>query len=238
MTTAWPLPTRLTGVLRRPRATFEALAAAPRALDVLTLGFVAAFAATALALETDIGELALLDQLERTVSAFGEPLDEAQYAALQEISDRGTAYALVTSFVSIPLLAVGVSGVLVGWRRARSRTAGPAPSFRQVLAVAGHASIILALRQMLAAPLVYARETMASPLTLTMFFTLLDEGSPLTRFVGMIDLFVIWWTIVLAIGVSVLYRLRMARVVAVFAGAYLVVAALLATVVAITGGAA
>ena len=235
MTTVWPLPARIRGVLRQPRDTFEALAAAPRSADVLAIAFAAACAATALTLETETGALALLDQLERIASAFGEAVDDSQYATLQEISGHGTAYALVTSLVSGPLLALGVSAALVGILRP---PAGVTVTYRQALAVTSHASVILALRQVLAAPLIYARETLASPLALSMFFTLLDEGSPLARFAGMIDLFVIWWIVVLAIGVSVVYRRRMARIAAAFAGVYVVLAALVALMATVTGGAA
>lgn len=234
MTTAWPIPARIVGVLRRPRATFDALAAAPRSADVLAIAFLAAFAATALVLETSTGELALLDQLERTASALGGAVDEARYAELLALSTQGAAYALITSIVAGPLLAVGVSAALVAILRAPP--AHPV-TFRQVLAVAAHASVILSLRQVVAAPLTYARETMASPLTLNAFFTLLDEGSPLARFAGMIDLFVIWWIAVLATGMSVLYRRPAGRLALTFGGTYLMVAAVVALAVALSGGA-
>jgi hypothetical protein len=234
----WRLTARIRGVLRHPRATFNALADAPRSVDVLAVACVAAFAATALILETETGELALLDRLERGVSAFDERLDETQHAALQEISGHGAAYALVTSLVGGPLLAVGVSAALYVWSRIQDQTPGAAPTYRQLLAIASHASVVLALRQLIAAPLTYMRETMASPLTLNMFFTLLDEGSLLARFAGMIDLFVIWWIVVLAIGVSVLCRRPVQRLATAFVGAYLLLAALVALMAATIGGAA
>lgn len=234
MTTPPPLPARVLGVLRHPRATFAALAAAPRSADVLVWAWLAAFAAMALVLRTETGELALLDQLGRTASALVGPVDDTQYGVLQEMSRRGVAYALVTALLAGPLLAAGLSAAVFAWGRTRGRT----PTYRQVLAVASHASVILALRQVVAAPLAYARETLASPLTLNMFFTLLDEGSPLARFAGMIDLFVIWWIAAVAIGMSVLYGRRATRVASALAGAYLLLAALAALMVAMTGGAA
>lgn len=235
MTTAWPVQTRIRGVLRWPRATFEALAAAPRSADVLAIAFLAALSAGALVLETEVGELALVDHLERAAAAFGEPVDAGQYAALQEMSEHGTAYAAITSLVSGPLLAFGLSAALVGILRAPP---GHTVTYRQVLAIASHAGVILALRQVIAAPVLYARETMASPVTLSMFFTLLDDGSPLARFASLIDLFVIWWIVVLAIGVSVLYARPAARLATTFAGIYVLLAALVALAMAATGGAA
>lgn len=202
---------------------------------MLALALLAAVSSTALVLETEIGELALLDQLERTASAFGEPLDEVQYSMLQDISAHGTAYAIVTSAVAGPLLAVGVSAALAGILRPPP---GHTVTYRQVLAIASHAGVILALRQVLSAPLTYARETLASPLTLSMVLPLLDQGSALARFAGMIDLFVIWWIVVLAIGSSVLYHQPSARLAMMFAGIYVLLAALVALAVAAAGGAA
>jgi hypothetical protein len=221
-------------MLRHPRATAAALATAPRSADALVWAWLAAFAAMALVLHTETGELALLDHLERSVSALVGPVDDTQYGVLQELSRRGVAYALVTALLTGPLLALGLSAAVFVWGRTRGQT----PTYRQVLAVASHASVILALRQVVAAPLVYARETLASPLTLNMFFTLLDEGSPLARFAGMIDLFVIWWIVAVAIGMSVLYRRRVTRFASALAGAYLLLAALVALMVAMKGGAA
>ena len=235
MTTAWPVQTRILGVLRRPRATFEALAAAPRSAGVLAIAFLAAVSAGAPVLETEVGELALVDQLDRAASAFGEPVDAAQYAALQEISQHGTAYAAITSLVSGPLLAAGLSAALVAILRAPP---GRTVTYRQMLAIASHAGVILALRQVLAAPMIYASEAMASPVTLGLFFTLLDDGSPVGRFAGLVDLFVIWWIVVLAIGVSVLYARPAARLAMTFAGIYVLLAALAALAVAAAGGAA
>lgn len=235
MTTAWPLPVRLRGVLRSPRATFEALAAAPRWADVLVVTSLAAASTTALVLETDIGRLALVDHLDRTATALGRPLDNGQYAALQETGALGTAYAVVTALINGPVLAAALSALLVGVLRPG---AGSSVTYRQVLAVVSHAGVILALRQLMAAPLTYARETLASPLTFATVFTLLDETSPLSRFAGMVDVFVVWWIVVLATGVSVLYRRPAARVAVTFTGVYIVLAALAALAVAITGGSA
>ena len=78
-------------------------------------------------------------------------------------------------------------------------------SYSQVLAVVVHASVILAIRQIVAAPVSFARETTASATSLGVWFPALDQASPLARFVGAIDVFVIWWVVLVALGVAVLY---------------------------------
>lgn len=229
------LPARILGVIHSPRMTLGAVAEPPRWMTVLALTFIVSLVSSAALLETDVGRLALIDQWERTAVAFGQNLEDAQYEAIVRASRNGAAYAVISSVASGPVLALGVSilifAVFTGVLKGRA-------SYRQVLAIVAHAGVILALRQVIAAPINYARETLASPTTLNLFFSMLDEATPLARFLGVIDLFVVWWIIVLAIGVSVLYR-RPARPLALtFIGTYVALAVVLAIAMAVTGGTA
>jgi hypothetical protein len=223
---------RLTGVVLSPRRTFVALAATPRAADVLLVTTLAAFACTAVLLRTNVGELALLDQWERTAIAFGQDIGDAEYAALQEAARNGIPYAAAMTIVSVPVLAA----LLAGLFSAAFRQADATVRFRQLFAITAHAGVILALRQVIAAPVSYARESLASPASLTVFFTVFDEASPLARFFGVLDLFVIWWLTVLAVGVSVLYRRGALRLAIAFTGIYIALAAVLAGAMAALGG--
>lgn len=226
---------RVLGIIHSPRDTFQTIAQAPRWLGVVTLTFLITAGCTAILLETDVGQLALLDQWERTASAFGQAIDDRQYATLEDASQNGSAYAALSSLVSGPLLTVALSGLIFASFRG---TSAGAVTYRQVLAVAAHAGVILALRQVIAAPITYARETLASPTTMSMFFSMLNEASLPARFFGIIDLFVIWWIVVLAIGLSVLYQRPAGRLAVAFVGAYVTLAVVLAVVMAVTGGTA
>jgi len=226
---------RAFGIMTAPRATFEVVARSPRWVGILALTFLVTAASAAIVLATDVGQLALLDQWERTASAFGRSLSDAEYTRLAEASRQGAGYAVMTAFASGPLLALGLSAVFF----LALRTAAPgAVTFQQVLAVVAHAGVILALRQLIAAPVAYARETLTSPITLGIFFRMLDEANPFARFLGIIDLFVVWWAFVLAIGMSVLYRRPARRLAGVFVGAYVTLAIVLTAVMAATGGTA
>ena len=237
MRTGNSLTTRMLGVILAPRATFESLAAGPRWGDVLVLTFLVTALSSALLFETETGRLALLDQWERTALAFGQPVGDSEYAALSRASDNGAVYAIASAFVSGPLLVVALSGILFTLFRWLPGTTDGV-RFQQVFAVVAHAGVILALRQVIAAPVVYARETLASPTTLNLFFASLDESSPLARFSGVVDLFVIWWIAVLATGMSVLYRRPAPRLALSFMGAYVVMAGILTLAMALTGGTA
>ena len=230
-----PLVARVIGILRSPRTTLDAVAAEPRWGAVLALTFVVSLVSSALLLETEVGQLALIDQWERTAVAFGQTMDDTQYAALVEASEHGVAYAVLSSFASGPLLTAAVAALLfviftVGMRGT--------VTYRQVLAVVAHAGVIIAVRQVIAAPVNYARETLASPTAASFLFTMLDEASPIARFLGAIDLFVVWWITVLALGIALLYGHRARPLVFIFIGAYVALALVLAVVMAVTGGTA
>jgi hypothetical protein len=109
-------------------------------------------------------------------------------------------------------------------------------SFAQVLSVVAHAGVILTLRQVIGAGTTYLRETTTSAAAVGLWFPTLDEASPVARFVGTLDLFVLWWLVVLAAGVGVLYNRRFPTTALTFAGAYVAAALLLALAMVATGG--
>jgi hypothetical protein len=219
---------RVAGMIRRPGTTLAGVIAAPRSAGLLVSMTVVAAAASGLLMNTEVGQLALVDQWERTAIAFGQTVDDARYAELRATSRYGALYGALTG-------AAGVGGVVVVAAVLVYLVFGRGPGFRTVLAVAVHSGVILALRQLVNAPVVYARETTASAATLGRWFPLLDESSPVARFLGLIDLFVVWWAVVLAIGVARLYRRRTARTAAMFVGIYVGLALALAGAMAVLG---
>ena len=204
----------------------------PRWAGLLALLTAVSFAVTAGFVATDVGQVALIDQWERTALAFGQRVDDARYAEMQELSRYGVPYAAAAAIARGPGAAVVLAGVLYGVFAARGRRAG----FAQVLAVVVHAGVILALRDVVATPLNYVRESLASPVTLVQFVGLLDEASPIARFFALLDVFMMWWIVVLAIGLAVLYRTRARAVAAGLMAAYVGIAVLLAGAMAALGG--
>ncbi len=235
-----PLFTRVLGVVHSPQATFEAVARTPRWFGVMALTVLVTAGSSAILLRTEVGQLALLDRWERMASAFGLEIDDIQYAAMEDASRHGASYAVVSALVAGPLLALGVSVALfAAFRAGRSAFTGhPAVTYRQVFAVVAHAGLILALRQVVAAPVAYVRETLASPVTIGMFFGMPNEASIPARLFGVIDLFILWWVIVLAIGMSVLSQRPAPRLAIAFVGTYLALAAALTIAMVVAGGTA
>lgn len=227
MSTRPSLAARIVGVLRSPHTTLKAVAESRQWGDILAVTFMTVAASTLLALETDTGELALLDQWEQTAAAFGRELEASQYAALERAAEYGAVYALVSAFAGGPLLSVALAALLLVVFRLLGAVG---TTYGQVLAVVAHAGIILGLRQLLTVALLPVRETLTSPMTANVLFGAFDEASPVARFLGVVDLFLLWWVVALAIGVAVLYRRSARRLALVFVSAYALVAAVLAII--------
>lgn len=226
------MPARIWGIIRRPRRTFEAVLQRPRWAPLMLVLAVVSFASSAAVVATDVGEQALVDQWERTTLAFGGEIDDAEYARLQELSERyAVAYAGVSALARGPLAAFAVAALASALFRAlRSR-----PGFRRTLTVVVHAGVILTVRDVIAAPLNYAREALTSPLTALAFAGTLDEASPAARFLAAIDLFVVWWVVTLSIGLAVLSGQRTRTIAWPALGLYAAVGLALAIAMALLG---
>ncbi len=187
----------------------------------------------ALLFRTEVGQVALVDQWERTLIAVGQPVDDAGYAELQALSRNGAVYGVATALAGGPVLTGVLAAVIaLAFRPSDGRNV----SFAQVLAMVAHASVILALRQRVAAPVTYAREATGGATSLGVLFPAVDASSFAGRFMGTLDVFVLWWVVLLALGVGILYGRRVRSVAAAFLGVYAGLALLLAATVTALGG--
>ena len=66
----------------------------------------------------------------------------------------------------------------------------------------------------------------------------LEDAHPVARLLAMLDLFVLWWLVVLAVGVSVVYGAQARRTAVAFVGVYLAFALVMAAAMAVLGGTA
>lgn len=201
----------------------------------MALCTVASAAAWTGLLATDTGRIALVDQWERTAVATGFPVDDAGYADLQRWSRYGTAYAAGRALVVGPGLAV-VSGIALWLVSRRFNRAATSPTFGQCFAVSVHAGVILAVRDLVAVPVALARETTASATTLGLWFPGLDEASMAARFLGSLDVFMLWWAALLGIGFAALCGVSARRAVAGTWSTLVAVAGVVALAVGLLGG--
>ncbi len=187
-------------------------------------------AARAVVLATPIGRQALVDQWVQRLEAFGRPIDAATFAQVQALGDAGLVYGVGLGLLlglAWPLAtALGIR--LLG----RGRATWPV-----ALSLAGYAAWPIALREAVGVPVALARESLTSPLTLGTLFPLLDEASAGARLLWSIDLFVCAWLVLVATSVAAVSGRRLFGVLAVLAGAYLVVGLGLAGVMFLASGA-
>ena len=233
--TATPAPglfSRILGIIFSPRATFDQVVAHPRWLGALAALVIVSVAATTWFLSTEVGKQALLDQQVEAMERFGIQVTDEQFTRMSEMTRFAVWTTSIWIAAVIPVMVLVVSGILfVVFNVAM----GGEATFKQMLAVVAHAWLIGIPQTLFVTPLNYARESMSSATNLAVFFPMLDEAGFLARLLGTIDLVYVWLVIVLAIGLSVLYRKRTSGILTGLLVAYGVIAAVIATVFSFVG---
>ena len=227
------LAARLVGVVFSPGETFRGIAAHPRWLGAMVVVLVIVAGANFALLSTEVGQQALLDQQIRSAESWGRTLTDEQQDGMERMLPMMRYITLGFTVVMAPVITFALAGVLYGVFNAGL---GGDARYRQVLAVLTHAGAISAVASFFTTPLNYARESLSSATNVGVFLPFLDEGSLPARFLGMIDLFLIWWVIAISIGLSVLYRRRTGPVVVSLLATYVIIAAVIAVVMRVFAG--
>lgn len=196
---------RFIGVITSPGETFQHVVRTPKVAGMLFLICALTALAQGLPQFTEQGRAATLEmQVQQAERWSGQPVSDEAYAAMQQQSQYGPYLALIGSFVFVPFMAVIFTAIL--WAVFNTVLGGTA-SFKHVMSVLVHSQVISTLSAVVAAPIMYARgQVSASGIANLGALVPLDESSFVAKFLGMIDLFIIWWVIVLAIGLATLYK--------------------------------
>jgi Yip1 domain len=227
---------RLVGVIFSPRATFERIVARPRWFGALAIVVgVIALGQFAL-LSTESGQQAMVDQQVRSAEQWGGTVTDEQYATFERWALYGRFFALGGVLIGAPVFAFIIAGVLLGVFNA---LLGGNATYKQVLAVHAHSGATSLLGLLFTLPLNYLRESMSSPTNLGVFAqAFLDDTNLVARFLGTIDVFIIWWVMVNAIGLAVLYKRRTAPIFWSLIGVYIGIALIYVSVTRIMSGGA
>ena len=220
------LASRLVGVIFSPRDTYAAIAARPRAFGALAVVAVLFVAAQQTFLATEVGRQITLDMQVKTMESFGMNVTDEMYSQMEQGLESRRALSGIATLVFLPLVNAAVAGLLLV---VFTMLLGGSATFKQVNAVPAHAAIILVIQQLFVTPLSYAREEMAGA-NLGVFVPFLEETDFLARFLGAIDLFIVWWMVSVAIGIGVLYRRRTGPIATGFLSVYVAIALLLAII--------
>jgi hypothetical protein len=232
--TADSLPARIVGVFTSPRATFAGIAARPRWFGVLAFVAGVGAIATFVFLSTSVGKQAMFDQQVRMLESFGVKLNDAAYERMEAGLERAPYTGAISQVIALPVTALIIAGLALGVFNA---ILGGDATFKQAFATVAHSGVVITLAQLFGLPLGYARETMSSATSLEVFLPFLDENSFLGRFFASIDLFQIWWIVILAIGFGVLYRKRTGPIATTMMLVYVTIALIIAAIRSALSGA-
>jgi len=221
------LAARVIGILMSPRETYAQVTIRPRWLGVFLLVILVGGLAGAIFSATQVGQRAIFDQQISQMEASGRHLTDDQMQRMEGMLPYYKYFAPV-----FQLVFFGIGGLIVAGAAFAvfSAILGGDATFRQVFAVVAHSGVVLTLAGLFALPIDYAKETMSSPTSLIVFLPMIDESSFAAKLLGSFDLFRIWWTINLAIGLGVLYRRRTGPIAASLIIIYTALAVLYAAV--------
>ncbi len=197
---------RAIGIITAPGAMFVHVVRTPKVAGMIFLVGIVAGLAQGLPQLTERGRAAALEMQVQQMENFGMQVTDEIYQTLEarSHSNLGAYTAIVGGVVGTPFVAVIMTTLLWG---VFNTVMGGTASFKQVMAVLVHSQAVSTLGVLFAAPIMYARGTMgAGVANLGALLPMLDETSFLAKFLGTIDLFAVWWVVVLAIGLATLYK--------------------------------
>ena len=219
---------RVLGVLMRPRATMDEVARHPAFITTWVLVLLAVTVCGGWLLSTEVGRQALVDERVRVTEALGQRVDDAEYARLQ--ADPPFPVYLTSGgrlLLTPPITLLAALGLVLLARIDRATV-----SIKTALAIVVHATVVLALQQIVATPLHYVQESLTSPTTVAGLLRTFDEGSWPARLFGTIDVFGLWWIWLLSLGLAAAVgkpaRRYLWRLLAVYVGVAAIVAAVFA----------
>ena len=230
----------VTGVLLHPRSTMNEVVRNPAFMTTWVVVLLAVIVCGGWLLSTPVGRQALVDERVRVTEALGSRVDDAEYARLQATPPASVYWTSGGRLLVTPPVTLLVAAGLV----LLARLEGLRLAFVTALAIAVHATVILAVQQIVATPVHYLYESLTSPTNLAGILRVFDEGTLPARLFGTIDVFGLWWMWLLSLGLAAAAaagdspersrraRRYFVRLLAVYVG----VAAIVALVFAVAGG--
>jgi len=220
-------------MVRSPKATLTEAVRHPRSLDLAVVIVAIAAVCSSGFVMTRVGQLAALDQQVRQLESFGVVITDERYEALRAMVPYRPMVTAAVIIIGWPVLWL-LSARAVQWL-GRRMGRGEA-TFQQVLTIVVHASAILAVRAIVAAPINYARESLGGATSFSIIMPAFGESTFPARLFGAVDIFIVWWVVLVALGVSILYQTRTLPIARWLFGAYAGGAAAVALTQALRGG--
>jgi hypothetical protein len=224
---------RVMGVLWHPRQTMAAIVRDPSFITAWLVVLLIVAACGASILSTAVGQQALVDQRVRTTEMLGGRVDDAAYAGWLShppvsayLTSGGRVLVTPPATLIVALALVGLAAI--------ERTP---VTFVVALAIVVHATMVLALQQLVAVPAQLVRESLGSPTSLGSLMPMVDEGTWLARVLGSIDVFGLWWIGLIAVGLAAATGRSTVHWLVRLGAAYVAIAAVVASAVVLMSGA-
>jgi hypothetical protein len=228
------LVARFFGVITSPKETFQSVVPAPKWLGMLAVTTVMVAFFAALPLTTEAGRQSAIDQQVQSMKSFGFEVNDEMYAQLEKRSQM-MPYTTAGSILFItPIFAAIIAGILFAIFNA---ALGGEASFKQVFTVLVHAGAISALSTVFSGIVNYFKGGVGSAANLGALLPMLPEDSFVANLLGTVDVFLVWYVIVLAMGLAVLYRRRTQPIAISLLAVYAVIGIVIAIVKSRAGGA-
>jgi hypothetical protein len=228
---------RFVGIIFSPGATFAAALKAPKPFGILALVAVVVAGASMAPQLTPSGRQAVADMqmegMERVAEMTGRELTQQDYEAVERRASLNMISGVVGTFVWLPIASLIVTALLWGVFNA---LLGGTATFKQVLTIVTHGTVIMAVGTAVSMPIMMMQGLQlgsSGPFNLGVLAPMLDSSTFLARFLRGIGVFSIWHTVVVAIGIGVLYKKKAGPIATGLLVLYLVITA---GMVAVFGG--
>ena len=219
---AGSFPKRVVDTFFSPIALFQRFGARPPWVDVMIVSVVLGIVAFAL-IPSDVWVATMEEAMRQQGQELPPGADPASMAGMQRIFGMVAAVLMPWIFLAIQAgLMVLIFSVVLGGKA----------TFRQYVGVVAHASLIGAVGQLAALPIIIRQGVMSQGITLGALVGGMDHDAFLYQFLNAWNVFMIWQLVVLGLGASALNRrIGAGTAIGVLLGVYAVIAAVIAAVV-------
>jgi hypothetical protein len=201
---------RFAGIITSPKATFEAVVRAPKVLGILALVAFLIGASQAAMNITEKGRQASVDFQVQQMEKMGMTVTDQIYESIAARQKYAIYTSFIFTFIGMPIGLLLISGILYAVMNA---IMGGTAEFKQVMAVCAHSMVISALGAVFGGIMNFVRGSISTSVAnLGMLLPMLPERSFAANLAGAVDVFTIWWVIVLSMGLGVLYKRKTSSV--------------------------
>ena len=206
------LLSRFIGIITSPKATFEAVVRNPTWVGMLALIVVLTYASQYAMTATERGRAAAIEFQVKQMEKMGITVTDEIYTRMQT---PPTPLARVIGFLGVaiffPLVFILLPAAIL--YAVFNAIMGGTANFKQIVAVMTHSWVVLTVAGLIGTAVNMTRGTMETSIAnLGVLLPMLTEGSFVANLAASVDLFRVWFVIVLAMGLGVLYKRKTSNI--------------------------